>query len=280
MPISPQEQKYLKNKHKGGNNNSKGNLYENFYATYCIALFMNRHILQLDRIHFTSQLSNHFVDDLFIEDLNTTHRMYHQIKDVKDLSWKTPKLASDFGRQMEISNERKENFELILVHSNSSTKLKSIPDKFSSCTSISFFPASQSLNQLILSYPPFKDAIQNITISGTAEDDELLGIAEVLLGVWVSKIQKDLSLKEISDEIKNIGKGYINIKTYPNVDISNKCKDIFKYFNLSFHTCGMNLHWEANNGKLTGRIEWTPAIEQKLENTIPSDFWELIELLS
>ena len=25
MPISPQEKKYLKNKHKGGNNNSKGN---------------------------------------------------------------------------------------------------------------------------------------------------------------------------------------------------------------------------------------------------------------
>lgn len=27
MPISPQEKKYLKNKHKGGNNNSKGNIY-------------------------------------------------------------------------------------------------------------------------------------------------------------------------------------------------------------------------------------------------------------
>ena len=44
MPISPQEKKYLKNKHKGGNNNSKGNIYESFYTTYCIALFMNSHI--------------------------------------------------------------------------------------------------------------------------------------------------------------------------------------------------------------------------------------------
>ena len=37
MPISPQEKKYLKNKHKGGNNNSKGNIYESFlhYLLYC-----------------------------------------------------------------------------------------------------------------------------------------------------------------------------------------------------------------------------------------------------
>lgn len=34
MPISPQEKKYLKNKHKGGNNNSKGNIYESFYTIY------------------------------------------------------------------------------------------------------------------------------------------------------------------------------------------------------------------------------------------------------
>lgn len=39
MPISPQEKKYLKNKHKGGNNNSKGNIYESFYTIYCIAFY-------------------------------------------------------------------------------------------------------------------------------------------------------------------------------------------------------------------------------------------------
>jgi hypothetical protein bacD2_24866 len=71
MPISPQEKKYLKNKHKGGNNNSKGNIYESFYTTYCIALFMNSHITQLDSVHFTSQLEECFVDDLLIEESNT-----------------------------------------------------------------------------------------------------------------------------------------------------------------------------------------------------------------
>lgn len=162
MPISPQEKKYLKNKHKGGNNNSKGNIYESFYTTYCIALFMNSHITQLDSVHFTSQLEECFVDDLLIEESNTAHRIYHQIKDVKNLSWQTKRLQYDFERQMDISSEMGENFELKLVHSNSSTMVTPIPEEIVPSTSVSFFPAEKSLNQLILSHPPFKDAIRKL----------------------------------------------------------------------------------------------------------------------
>lgn len=154
MPISPQEKKYLKNKHKGGNNNSKGNIYESFYTIYCIALFMNSHITQLDSVYFTSQLEECFVDDLLIEESNTAHRIYHQIKDVKNLSWQTKQLKHDFERQMDISSEMGENFELKLVHSNSPTMVTPIPEEIVSSTSVSFFPAEKSLNQLILSYPP------------------------------------------------------------------------------------------------------------------------------
>ena len=146
MPISPQERKYLMNKHKGGNNNSKGNIYESFYTTYCIALFMNSHMAQLDSVHFTSQLEDSFVDDLLIEESNTAHRIYHQIKDVESLSWQTKRLQYDFERQMNISSERGEDFELRLVHSNSPTMVTPIPEKIVSSTSVSFFPAEKSLN--------------------------------------------------------------------------------------------------------------------------------------
>lgn len=139
MPISPQEKKYLKNKHKGGNNNSKGNIYESFYTIYCIALFMNSHITQLDSVYFTSQLEECFVDDLLIEESNTAHRIYHQIKDVKNLSWQTKQLKHDFERQMDISSEMGENFELKLVHSNSPTMVTPIPEEIVSSTSVSFF---------------------------------------------------------------------------------------------------------------------------------------------
>lgn len=44
MPITQKEKKYLKNKHKGGKNNSKGAIYESYYATYQIVSFMNQYI--------------------------------------------------------------------------------------------------------------------------------------------------------------------------------------------------------------------------------------------
>lgn len=279
MPISSNERTYLKNKHKGGKNNSKGATYENFYATYSIALLINRYITQLDDIRLTSQLKNCFVDDLLIEEPDA-HRTYHQLKDVKNLTWKTNKLQYDFKRQIDISSERHENFELKLVHSNPVAKVSPIPDDIISCTTTLFFPAEKSLNRLILSYPPFKNAIKDISISEQAEDDELSDIAITILGTWSGMEQKNISLKQISEAIRSKGRGYTNIKTYPNACISDSCKEIFNHCNLSVYTSGINLYWSANNGKLTGKIEWTSDMEQKLQTSAPSDFWTLIELLS
>ena len=91
MSITQKEKKYLKNKHKGGKNNSKGAIYESYYATYQIVSFMNQYITQLSNVHLTTQLRDAFVDDLFIEEPNA-HKTYHQLKDVKDLTWETSKL--------------------------------------------------------------------------------------------------------------------------------------------------------------------------------------------
>lgn len=280
MSISPKERKYLKDKHKGGKNNSKGNIYESYYTTYCIADFMNRNMSRLNSIYFTSQLENCFVDDLLIEDSVSSHRIYHQIKDVKNLTWKTKRLKYDFEKQKYISSEAGENFELKLIHSNPIEMVNPIPCEIVSCTSTFFFPAGRSLNQLILSYSPFKEAIKNIAASANSEDDELLGIAETILGIWVGSKQKQISLKMISDEVRKLGQGYVNIKTYPDIRISEYCEKLFQRFNLRFYTCGINLYWSNSNGTLKGSIEWTPEMEQKLEKTEFSDFWNLIELLS
>ena len=107
---------------------------------------------------------------------------------------------------------------------------------------------------MISSYPPFKNAIQNITVLGEAKDDELLGIAEAILGVWTGLEQKNISLKAISDEVKRIGKGLINIKTYPNIQIADSSQEILRRFDLCFYTCGNNLHWHTSNQKLSGKI--------------------------
>lgn len=109
----------------------------------------------------------------------------------------------------------------------------------SSYTTTSFFPAEESINQLILSYSPFKDAIRNITVPENAEDDELSGIAGAIVRAWSGMEKRNVSLKQIVDAVRSIGKGYMNIKTYPNAIISEDCKEVFHRCGLCFHISGI-----------------------------------------
>lgn len=277
MPIGESEKKYLRNKYKGGMNNKKGAMYENYYATYCIARLMNIHIKNLDNVYLTSQCENCFVDDLLINE--PTLNSYHQLKDVKDLTWNSS-ITNDFKRQKEELTGRGENFLLKLIYSCPERDLETIPSEIKSCTVVERFPASKSINNLILSYPPFKEVILKISHPVCSEDDKLSGIASAILGVWESSDQKRVSLKQISERVRSIGNGYLNIKTYPNVQISTQCMDIFNNCQLKYHTSGIMLYWSNVTGNFKGEIEWTSKLEEKISSIRPTDFWELITLLS
>ena len=71
-------QKYLANKHRGGENNLKGGTYEDFYAVYQIVSCLTRFKDRLDTVQFQAQLEDAFVDDLLIAypEIN----VYHQLK--------------------------------------------------------------------------------------------------------------------------------------------------------------------------------------------------------
>ena len=56
MPVTKAERNYLKRKHQGGRNNSKGASYESFYAVYCIASLMERYMQRLDDVCLSSQV--------------------------------------------------------------------------------------------------------------------------------------------------------------------------------------------------------------------------------
>lgn len=280
MPISTEERNYLKNKHRGGLNNSKGAVYENFYATYQIALLMNQYLSQLNEIYLTSQMEEVFVDDLLIRNLDTL-LIYHQIKDVKGLTWaygESHSLLFDFTRQKEISMEKNERFCLKLVFSDLKSSVCKIPTEIEECTIVEYFPACTSINELILSHSSFKNAIQNIAIQEEVEDDELSGIASAILGAWCSVRQKNISLQQILDITYSKGKGFINIKTYPTIKISEVCKDILTRFELSFYTNGSTLYWSYH--RLKGETIWTKELEFKLENADISNIWDLMEILS
>lgn len=151
-------------------------------------------------------------------------------------------LSFDFTKQMEVSKEKNETFHLKLIYSDFNSSVQIIPSNISAYTSTEYFPACDSINQLILSYPSFKNTIQNIAIQEQAEEDELSGIATAILGAWCSVTQKDISLQQILNIVYAKGKGFINIKSFPTIEISDICKKIFTQFKLSFYTNGSILY--------------------------------------
>lgn len=280
MPITPAERKYLKRKHQGGKNNSKGNQYESFYAVYCLAELMNEYMSEDNTVYLSSQVADAFVDDLLIEK-SASEKLYCQLKNVKNLTWKSERLESDFKRQMEISEEKGEHFQLRLVYSAVDSSVVEIPREISSCTTTVYFPACESLNQLLLSFIPFKNAISRISVKGeNAINDELFGIAGTLLGAWNSCGQKGVSLAQITETMQRIGEGYVNMKGYNAVEISEDCKMILNKCGLHFYIKGIKLYWSNSTGRLKGEVEWTSELEQKLLDNVPCDLFEIIELLS
>ena len=279
MPITEADRKYLKHKNRGGKNNAKGNRYENYYAVFQIALFLNSHHERLDDVCLATQLSDTFVDDLLIG-VGNSNKTYHQIKDVKDLSWNTANLKYDFERQKEICLENKETFSLKLVYSSqvSHQKLGKIPKEFSDCTDVEFFPAYNELSQLYWNYSPFKDAIAEIVAEGKNDDAVLIGVAGSILGAWDSAdAEKTISLKQIREKICQINP-YDPLKNYPTVELPDSCKKILGDIGVTFHTNGPMLYWKY--GYFEGKKEWTKEIEQNLLNNVPTKIEELISVLS
>ena len=273
MPITEAERKYLKNKHKGGKNNSKGNRYENYYAVFQIASLMNSCCDSLKNVYLRSQLSDTFIDDLLIVKKNS-QKTYHQLKDVQTLNWNS--LVKDFKRQAEISTEQQENFEIKLVHSIKDYS-NNIPNDLVGYTTVEYFPSHNELNQLYWYYTPFKTAIVQIAVEGSS-DDALTGIAASILGAWTSiNTDEPISLKQNSEKVYNIN-GFDGLKVYPTIEMSKKCMNILNNIGVTFNINGTTLYWSY--GHFEGKIKLTKEIEQNLLEIVPSNFVVLIGILS
>src|SRR5438876_9295477 len=77
---------YLKNKNRGGVNNSKGASFENYFTVYQIAKSFNNNDLDPNDVLFSSQVLC-FIDDFVIERIRDKNNWHYQIKDVLALSW-------------------------------------------------------------------------------------------------------------------------------------------------------------------------------------------------
>ena len=86
--LGKQALKDLENQSKGGQNNAKGNRYEQFFAVYKLAKFYK--YTKSDELEISSQ-EKAFVDDLVILNRSTNTKYSYQLKDSTRVYWNKSK---------------------------------------------------------------------------------------------------------------------------------------------------------------------------------------------
>lgn len=274
--------KYLAAKHRGGENNQKGGLYEDYYAVYQIVSCLAKYKHELDAVSFRAQLEDTFVDDLLIAHPDVS--IYHQLKNTQAVSWgsteKKGDIAFDFAHQIEDCEERDEEFALKLIYSaKKSNVADNVPKVIEAYSSAEWFPYQEDINQLVIISNELKDVLRGISAEGAdATDDVLANIAVVVWGAWkkTSATKACVTLSSIVSVIKD--EKQVNISLYPDSDISEECKRILDAIDgFKYHISGRMFYWSF--GLLKGSCPWPDEMEAKIVEANPKTKLELIVLL-
>lgn len=281
MERSDDIKEYLANKHKGGENNQKGGLYEDFYAVFQIVKHLAKYKHELDAVSFQAQLKDTFVDDLLIArpDIN----IYHQLKNTQQVVWgsvnKKGDIAFDFVHQIEECTESGKDFVLKLIYSAQESHVKDqVPELIAKYSKAEWFPYQEDLNQLVMISPDFKEALRAISSEGAdTQDDKLADIAILFLGVWRGSNSNDhISLLDLVTKAEK--EKHVNLAIYPNTIISKECKEILDAIEgIEYHISGRMFYWSF--GFMKGECPWPDEMEKKIINTRPQTKLDLIALL-
>lgn len=275
--LSKSETKYLKNKHKGGRNNQKGNQYESFYAVHNIVTLLNQYAAQLDDVALQAQLELCFVDDLLI--YYPHQNVYHQIKDVKALTWNTgtsQPVSYDFKKQVSLCKSRKENFHLKLVFSNIDCNLENKPCGVKKYTTVEYFPAYETLNAMVFNDTVFCSQLAALLHSGYQSPiDKLSDFANIILGFWDSGINSHpVTLHKIEDYLKRNVADYIS---NPSIVLPTECKSIFDEIpSTRYFLQGNTLCFEYNGHIIS--FMWSDELAAKIIEKHPMSVLDILNI--
>lgn len=272
---------YLANKHKGGEANAKGGLYEDCYAVFQIVSCIAKYKVSLDSVAFQTQLEDTFVDDLLIAHPNKN--VYHQLKNKQELTWNTKSsgrtIKSDFENQIKDCEERYEQFALKLVYSAAKSKVgDKIPDSIKDYVTTEYFPYEKDLNGLIFISGAFQDALRQISVNGHSTPvDELVNIAMVFLGAWRGCSNENrVRLVDIVTRAKSMR--HFNLAIFPNAFIGQACREILDSIEgLRYYVSGRMFYWQL--GDFTGSCPWPEDKEQEIIDKKPTTRRELVAIL-
>lgn len=278
---SEADKAYLANKHKGGEVNAKGGLYEDYYAVFQIVSCIAKYKAALEGVALQTQLEDTFVDDLLIA--HPDKNVYHQLKNTQSLTWNMKSsdrtITSDFENQIKDCQDRDEAFALKLVYSAANSKVgKSIPESIQEYTTAEFFPYEDDLNRLILISEEFIDALRQISVNGSsATIDDLANVAQVFLGVWRGcGSNHRVSLSEIVASAEKTR--HFNLNIFADGTISAACREVLdKIEGLRYYVSGRMFYWEM--GDFTGSCPWPEGKEQEIIDKRPTTRRELLVIL-
>lgn len=287
MKLSEREKIYLKNKHKGGLNNEKGNKYENYFIVYKICHYLSQ-FDNIDKIYFSTQTED-FIDDLLINlDENFT---YFQLKSTNKLTWgngkKIKSLASDFylQRKKSLIDNKKSNFRLVISNDDLRIKLNtSRPKSIKSVLEVLHFEYHEDLNSMIKKNNSFHDSLCKIMNIDAPSIDKLESLASTVYGAWGASTCKEVSIKEIFEKIKINQVSFIRSKDV--LDISDELDQVLSNI-LGFRFIIENnfIKWTFKNtdsGILRFEIgsDEFQQIEQQILDIRPTNFTNLEEIIT
>ena len=242
--------KYLKNKNKGGVNNSKGNCFENFVAIYNIAKLFNESVNHEHTLLSSQKLT--FIDDFIIEKKDKVEVIYQQIKDVQALDWISGNhpLQLDFEMQFKVAKHDKIDITLELIVSKKEvfeSLLNDLPEKIKYVKVVHFI-GGISVQSLIMQNAVLKEHLLKMCALQNPSTDKLEALATIILGTWDGCDKNHVSLDTLLDKCYSQNPHYI--KGFDN-KISNRLSEIFKsvkYFNFNINN-GF-IQWEYNGTDL------------------------------
>lgn len=225
--LTKREQEYLKNKHQGGLNNSKGGKYELYYLVYELFSLIFQNKDQLDKTSFCVQKKDTFVDDLYFT-FPGGRQSFVQIKNVQSLKWGTREefksICYDFIRQKEESNPC--SLSLVLSNKTVYGNMLLSPIELRAFASVIHFPYFEELERY-LDEKRFLSRIKSISAYTNPKKDQLIYLAKSFCGICSSlSNDKNHTLQYVVDSVNKSSSSKINYIFSKQIEMNEETKEI------------------------------------------------------
>ncbi|NJM00536.1 MAG: hypothetical protein HC924_17965 [Synechococcaceae cyanobacterium SM2_3_2] len=280
---------YLKNKHRGGGNNQKGNTYENHFAVCRIAQCAQAVVEEGRRFLFWSQVLT-FVDDLIIEHQEANLRQHYQLKSGSSQVWGSglKSISEDFRGQKRLNDSQQFNSELGLVVSTEELKKsleEGIPVDIQPFSQVIWFHYDSSLSKVIDKEPVLRQGLEYLCAVKPTKD-KIETVAASLLGAWASiDTSSGVTVDEILDMVRKQSPTFIRLLG-PEPEIDPDVKEILDSIPLFRYQLSKGFfHWEFGEGLEEGILMYScdrpefRYFQNRVKERRPTSFDELQNLL-